>query len=92
MLCVGDSYIHFTKYGGINFGKVLKVGFVTIMDPEHHVKYAKDFIITEKGNRYFIDGVDGKFHKILKHFTDSEMQSIEKNLINNGGQNTSSYL
>lgn len=63
----GDSYIHFTKYGGINRGIVKQIGFVThirIKKNQLTELYKSYHIINDKNISLELDGTDGQIYKL----------------------------
>jgi hypothetical protein len=63
---VGDEYIHFTKYGGVNKGIVRRIIPTTVFNLQHGCKYEKYDIVNDLGIMINIDGTDGLVYKILK--------------------------
>ena len=63
---VGDRYIHFTKYGGINTGIVRNVRALTTIHLAQDEKYMFDkwYIINEVGISLELDGTDGQIYKL----------------------------
>jgi hypothetical protein len=65
---IGDSYIHFTKYGGINYGVVMDILKTSCY---HHtpngdiIMFESVVIINQIGNQIHINGIDGSVYKIL---------------------------
>jgi hypothetical protein len=80
MFKVGDRYIHFTKYGGVNKGEVKSYGETHIIDTKNCVEYLKTHIITTKNILLELDGSDGKIFKVEKEYTIEESKSLSTTL------------
>lgn len=70
----GDKYIHFTKYGGVNFGEVKSFGFHEIIDGRLGIHYLVPHISTVKKFNLSLDGSDGKICKINHEMTSEELE------------------
>lgn len=79
MLQAGDKYIHFTKYGGVNFGVVKSIWYVHSLDVGNRCMYLKPQFRNERGSNYDMTE-DGKFFKIEKEYTPEEVEAIRKNI------------
>jgi hypothetical protein len=77
MLQAGDKYIHFTKYGGVNFGVVKRIWDVHLLDIDNGCMYLKPQLTNESGLTYDMN-VDGKFFKIEKEYTPEEVEVIRE--------------
>lgn len=77
MFKTGDRYIHFTKYGSINFGTVKHVHEVNIVDAENKVVYVSVSIITDKNNCLELDGSDGRIYRIIKDLNEDEIRTLK---------------
>ncbi len=75
----GDRYIHFTKYGSIDFGIVKHVHETNITDMQNNVIYVSVSIITDKNTYLELDGSDGRIYRIIKELSDDEIKSLEMN-------------
>lgn len=64
MLKIGDTFVRYTPYGGVQQGRVVRIIESKMKDIKHRIEYRRDFIITENGNRYCLDGSDGKIYKL----------------------------
>lgn len=66
LLKVGDEYIHITKYGGRNIGKVVRIDLINCcyMDNNRSYYYQEWIIINEKGIQIQLNGSDGSIYKI----------------------------
>ena len=80
MFKVGDRYIHFTKYGGVNKGEVKSYGETHIIDTKNCVEYLKTHIITTTNILLELDGSDGKIFKVEKEYTIEESKSLSTTL------------
>ena len=78
MLKKGDKYIHFTKYGGVNFGIVKDIWSITTIDVDNGCSYLKPQLISYNGLSYDIFD-DGKFYKVQREFTAKELENIREN-------------
>lgn len=72
MLQEGDSYVHFTKYGGVNIGQVKEVRSSTVIDTVNKVKYFKHYIITNKEVLLSLDGEDGRIYLLKEIISEEE--------------------
>jgi hypothetical protein len=79
MLQAGDKYIHFTKYGGVNFGVVKEIWNVYVLSTDKGCMYLKPQLRNEKGVNYDVNE-DGKFFKIEKEYTPEEIEAIRENM------------
>lgn len=79
MLQAGDKYIHFTKYGGVNFGIVDEIWYVHILSTDNGCMYLKPQLRNERGLNYDMNE-DGKFFKIEKEYTPEEVEAIRENM------------
>ena len=61
---VGDKYIHFTKYGGVNTGVINRIVSGLVINNKFNCTYTKYSIVNEIGVVIDIDGTDGKVYKI----------------------------
>jgi hypothetical protein len=77
MLQAGDKYIHFTKYGGVNFGVVEEIWYVHLLDVDNGCMYLKPQLRNESGSNYDMNE-DGKFFKIEKEYTPQEVEAIRE--------------
>ena len=77
MLQAGDKYIHFTKYGGVNFGVVKEIWNVHILSTDNGCMYLKPQLRNESGLNYDMNE-DGKFFKIEKEYTPEEVEAIRE--------------
>ena len=77
MLQAGDKYIHFTKYGGVNFGVVKSIWYVHLLDVDNGCMYLKPQLRNESGSNYDMTE-DGKFFKIEKEYTPEEVEAIRE--------------
>lgn len=77
MLQAGDKYIHFTKYGGVNFGIVQEIWSVHLLDVDNGCMYLKTQLRNEKGSNYDMYE-DGKFYKIEEEYTLEQVDAIKK--------------
>lgn len=84
MLQKGDKYIHFTKYGGVNFGTVKEVFNQHSFDHLNKVMYLKPYIRNENGMSYEI-GKEGSFYKIHQEFTQEQADKIHNNFMRLAG-------
>ena len=73
----GDSYIHFTKYGGINKGVVEWYGQTINWDTENMVAYCIPYIKSTKGIVLHLDGRDGKIFKIKTDITEEMLKKLK---------------
>ena len=73
----GDRYIHFTKYGSVDFGTVKHVHEVNIIDTENRVVYVSVSIITDKNNCLELDGSDGRIYRIVKDLSDDDVKALK---------------
>lgn len=78
---VGDSYIHFTKYGGVNRGIVKDIGHVVSIDTINRVDFLNVFIKNEKNISLFLDGSDGRIFKVVKEYTPEEANKLTAAMI-----------
>lgn len=76
MFNVGDKYIHFTKYGGVNKGEVKRAGKTTVLDTKNKVNYIKHYIVSTKNIALDLDGSDGQIFKIESELTDEQCENI----------------
>jgi len=76
MFKVGDRYIHFTKYGGINKGEVKSYGETRVIDTENCVEYLKPHIVTIKNIVLELDGSDGMIFKLENEYTIEECKKM----------------
>ena len=76
MFKVGDRYIHFTKYGGINKGEVKSYGERKVIDTENCVEYLKPYIVTIKNIVLELDGSDGMIFKLENEYTIEECKKM----------------
>lgn len=74
----GDRYVHFTKYGSINFGEVKWFGYQEIIDGELGIHYNVPYISTIKNFHLMLDGSDGKICKISHDMTIDELERWKK--------------
>ena len=72
----GDTYIQFTKFGGVNKGKVKTYNETFVIDTKNCVRYLKPHIITEKNIVLELDGSDGKIFKVEKEYTIEEAKRL----------------
>ena len=72
----GDTYIQFTKFGGVNKGKVKTYNETFVIDTKNCVRYLKPHIITEKNIVLDLDGSDGKIFKVEKEYTTEEIKEL----------------
>lgn len=79
MLQAGDKYIHFTKYGGVNFGIVKEIWYVHFLSVDNGCMYLKPQLRNESGSNYDMNE-DGKFFKIEKEYTPEEVEAIRENM------------
>lgn len=79
MLKKGDKYIHFTKYGGVNFGVVKRIWEVTVIDIDNGCRYLRPHFTNESGLAYDMFK-DGRFYKIEKEYTPEEVEAIRENM------------
>lgn len=77
MLQAGDKYIHFTKYGGVNFGVVKEIWDVHILSTDNGCMYLKPQLRNGSGIDYDMNE-DGKFFKIEKEYTPEEVEAIRE--------------
>jgi len=70
----GSKYVHFTKYGSINFGEVKYYGYNEIIDGKLGIYYKVPFIATVKGFNLSLDGSDGKICQISHEMTPEELE------------------
>lgn len=77
MLQAGDKYIHFTKYGGVNFGIVDEIWYVHLLDVDNGCMYLKPQLRNQSGSNYDMTE-DGKFFKIEKEYTPEEVEAIRE--------------
>jgi hypothetical protein len=68
----GDSYIQFTKYGGVNRGKVDRIRDVQVVDVINRVIYQRISIVNEKGISYDLDGSDGQFFLVNSEMSEEQ--------------------
>jgi hypothetical protein len=73
-----DRYVHFTKYGGINFGEVKWFGYKEIIDGTLGIHYRVPYISTIKNFSLSLDGSDGKVYKISHDMTPEELEKWTK--------------
>jgi energy-converting hydrogenase Eha subunit H len=76
MFKTGDRYIHFTKYGSVNFGIVKHVHEVNVIDTINGVIYASVSIITDKNSCLELDGSDGRIYRIIKDLSEDEIKTL----------------
>jgi energy-converting hydrogenase Eha subunit H len=76
MFKTGDRYIHFTKYGSVNFGIVKHVHEVNVIDTTNGVIYASVSIITDKNSCLELDGSDGRIYRIIKDLSEDEIKTL----------------
>lgn len=72
----GDRYIHFTKYGSINFGIVKHVHEINVIDDSNGVIYVSVSIITDKNSCLELDGSDGRIYRIIKDLSEDEIKTL----------------
>jgi hypothetical protein len=80
MLKKGDKYIHFTKYGGVNFGTVKEVFNLHSFDHLNKVTYLKPCIRNENSMTYELEK-DGRFYKIDREYTQEEADNLHNHFI-----------
>ncbi len=78
MLKVGDRFVRYTPYGGVQQGRVVRIIESKMMDLEHRIEYRRDFIVTENGNHYCLDGSDGKIYRVHALISDKKIQILNK--------------
>ena len=76
MFKIGDRYIHFTKYGSVNFGTVKHVHEVNVIDTNNSVVYVSVSIITDKNSCLELDGSDGRIYRIIKDLSEDEIKTL----------------
>lgn len=64
MFEVGDKYIHYTKYGGVNRGEVVGVSTTLVHDFTNKCTFEKVSILTVNGFSLNLDGSDGKIYRV----------------------------
>lgn len=74
----GDRYVHFTKYGGINFGEVKWFSYITRIDGRLGIHYKVPYISTLKNFHLSLDGSDGNVYKISHDMTPEELERWTK--------------
>jgi len=75
---IGSKYIHFTKYGSINFGEVKWFGYQEVVDGKLGIHYNVPYILTMKNFNLSLDGSDGKVYKISHDMTPEEIEKWTK--------------
>jgi hypothetical protein len=75
----GDNYIHFTKYGGVNKGKVKIYDCTHVIDTKNLICYLKPHIVTTNNIVLELDGSDGKIFKVEKEYVDGDAKRIAIN-------------
>jgi len=73
----GSTYIHFTKYGGINKGIVKRVGETIKWDTDNMVAYHIPYIETTVGHIIHLDGTDGRAFKIKGDITEEMLRRLK---------------
>ena len=76
MFKIGDRYIHFTKYGSVNFGTVKHVHEVNVIDDSNGVIYVSVSIITDKNSCLEWEGSDGRIYRIIKDLSEDEIKTL----------------
>ena len=74
----GDRYVHFSRYGSINFGEVKWFGYQEIINGELGIHYNVPYISTMKNFHLLLDGSDGKVCKISHDMTPEELEKWKK--------------
>ena len=75
----GDKYVHFTKYGGVNKGEVVKTYSThTVVDLNNKIRYKRHFIENTKGNSICIN--EEEVYLIEKEYTDEQGEIIIENM------------
>ncbi len=69
MLQKEDTYIHFTKYGGVNKGIVKDITYTLVIDTENKVSFKRYSIITNNNIILCLDGSDGQIYKVENDLT-----------------------
>lgn len=70
MFEVGDKYIHYTKYGGVNRGEVVAVNTTYVHDFPNKCAYERVSILTNNGVSLDLDGSDGKIYRVHNEITE----------------------
>ena len=76
MLKIGDKYIHFTNYGGVNKGEVQDIHELNVLDTKNNCIYKKTSILTTKGFSLSLDGSDGKIYKIESEISEERAKQL----------------
>ncbi len=77
MLKEGDSYVHFTKYGGIQRGIVESIRYTKGISTTTLCVYEKPYMVNDRGIVYDLDGSDGKFYKVTDEIDKAEAERID---------------
>jgi len=78
MLKIGDDFVRYTPYGGVQTGRVSKIFETRAIDVLNKVEYRKDFIVTENGTHYCLDGSDGRIYKIHAKISEKRIELLNK--------------
>ena len=73
----GSTYIHFTKYGGVNKGIVKRVGETIKWDTDNMVAYHIPYIETTVGHIIHLNGEDGRVFKIKGDITEEMLRRLK---------------
>ena len=71
--------MHFTKYGGVNFGNVRDIWSITTIDLDSGCSYLSPQLISSNGLTYDMFK-DGRFYKIKSEYTPEEVAAIRERL------------
>ena len=77
---VGDLYVHFTKYGGVNKGMIREIHTATCYDTVTSTAYEKYFLININDVMISLNGEDGRVYRVSAELSEQEVSNIVETL------------